>query len=186
MRKLLSANFSRLWRSKVFWVLESISAIVGAVFYILAVINEKNIGDGWYLCNGNYYFFLVLVYVGVVMAVFSGFFIGTEYSDRTIRNKIIVGCSRTNIYLTNLVVVVIVGILFTITYITASVCVGLPFLGGLIWEALGPVGWRILTGFIMLLCYGAIFTFFAMLDSSKSRNLIISFVEFSLISSAMR
>ncbi len=31
MRKLLSANFSRLWRSKIFWVLEALSAIAGAV-----------------------------------------------------------------------------------------------------------------------------------------------------------
>lgn len=176
MRKLLSANFSRLWRSKIFWVLEGVSSILGAIFYTLAVINTRNIGEQWYLGNGNYYFFIGLVFVGVVMAVFSGFFIGAEYSDGTIRNKINVGCSRTNIYMANLIVVVIVGIIFAMTQIAVSVCVGLPFLGGLLWDALAPVGWRIVTGFIVLVCYGAIFTFFAMQDSNKSRSLIISFV----------
>lgn len=48
------------------------------------------------------------------------------------------------------------------------------------WEALAPVGWRIPTAIVMLLCYSAVFTFIAMQDSNKSRSLIISFV-FALV-----
>jgi len=176
MRKLLSANFSRLWKSKIFWVLEVISAIAGAVFYILAIINTKNIGENWYLASGNYYFFIGLVIVGAVMAVFTAFYVGLEYDHGTIRNKLNVGSTRNSIYLANLVVVVTAGILFTITHIAASAAVGLPFLGGLLWEALAPVGWRIPTAMVMLLCYAAVFTCIAMLDSNKSRSLLISFV----------
>lgn len=176
MRKLLSANFSRLWRSRIFWVLEALAAIAGAVFYILAIINTKNIGENWYLLSGNYYFFVVLVYIGAIMAVFSSFYIGAEYSDGTIHNKLNVGCARNSVYLANLVVVVTAGVLFTITHMLASVVVSFPFLGSLIWKALAPVGWRILAALIMILCYGAIFTFFAMLDSNKTRSLLISFV----------
>ena len=180
MRKLLSANFSRLWRSKIFWVLESLSAIVGAVFYILAIINTKNIGENWYLASGNYYFFIGLVIVGAIMAVFSAFYIGSEYDNGTIRNKLNVGCTRSSIYLANLIVVVSAGIIFTITHIMASVVVGLPFLGRLMLDALAPIGWRIPTALVMLLCYAAVFTFIAMQDSNKSRSLIISFV-FALV-----
>lgn len=180
MRKLLSANFSRLWRSKIFWVLESLSAIAGAVFYILAIINTKNIGENWYLASGNYYFFIGLVIVGAIMAVFSAFYIGSEYDQGTIRNKLNVGCTRNSIYLANLFIVVTVGIMFTITHIAASVAVGLPFLGSLIWQALAPIGWRVPAAIVMLLCYAAVFTFIAMQDSNKSRSLIISFV-FALV-----
>ena len=176
MRKLLSANFSRLWKSKIFWVLEVLSAILGAVFYILAIINTKNIGENWYLTNGNYYFFIVLVYIGAIMAVFSSFYIGTEYSDGTIRNKLNVGSSRNSIYLANLIVVVTAGVLFVVTHMLASVVAGLPFLGSLIWQALSPVGWRIPAALVMILCYGAVFSFFGMMDSNKSRSLLISFV----------
>ena len=176
MRKLLSANFSRLWRSKIFWALESISAIVGAIVYILAIINTKNIGENWYLVSGNYYFFIELVIVGAIMAVFSAFYIGLEYDNGTIRNKLNVGCTRYSIYLANLVIIVTAGVMFTITHIAASIVVGLPFLGNLIWQALAPVGWRIPTAIVMLLCYAAVFTFIAMQDSNKSRSLIISFV----------
>ena len=180
MRKLLSANFSRLWRSKIFWVLETLSAILGAVFYILSNINTKNIGENWYLASGNYYFFIGLVIVGAIMAVFSAFYIGPEYDQGTIRNKLNVGCTRNSIYLANLIIVVTAGVLFTMTHIAASVVVGLPFLGGLMWDALAPIGWRIPTAMVMLLCYAAVFTFIAMQDSNKSRSLIISFV-FALV-----
>lgn len=180
MRKLLSANFSRLWKSKVFWILEALCAIVGAVFYVLAIINENSIGHGWYLANGNFYFFIALIYIGAVIAVFSGFYIGAEYSDGTLRNKISVGCTRSNIYLSNLIIVVVAGILFVMTQMVASVCIGLPFLGTQIWKALSPVGWRIPAALVMILCYGAIFTFFVMQDSNKSRSVIISFV-FALV-----
>ena len=180
MRKLLSANFSRLWRSKIFWVLEALSAILGAVFYILAIINTKNIGENWYLASGNYYFYIGLVIIGAIMAVFSAFYIGSEYDQGTIRNKLNVGCTRNSIYLANLIIVVTAGVLFTMTHIASSVVVGLPFLGGLMWDALAPIGWRIPTAMVMLLCYTAVFTFIAMQDSNKSRSLIISFV-FALV-----
>ena len=180
MRKLLSANFSRLWRSKIFWVLEVLSAILGAVFYILAIINTKNIGENWYLASGNYYFYIGLVIVGAIMAVFSAFYIGSEYDQGTIRNKLNVGCIRNSIYLANLIIVVTAGVLFTMTHIAASVVVGLPFLGGLMWDALAPIGWRIPTAMVMFLCYAAVSTFIAMQDSNKSRSLIISFV-FALV-----
>lgn len=180
MRKLLSANFARLWRSKIFWVLEALSAIAGTIFYILAIINTKNIGENWYLQSGNYYFFFVLVYIGAFMAVFSAFFIGSEYEQGTIRNKLNVGCTRNSIYLANLIIVATACVLFTITHIAASVVVGFPFLGNLIWQALAPVGWRIPTIMVMLLYYAAIFTFIAMQDSNKSRSLIISFL-FALV-----
>ena len=132
------------------------------------------------IASGNYYFFIGLVIVGAIMAVFSAFYIGSEYDQGTIRNKLNVGCTRNSIYLANLIVVVTTSVLFTITHIAASVVVGLPFLGGLMWEALAPVGWRIPTTIVMLLCYAAVFTFIAMQDSNKSRSLIISFV-FALV-----
>jgi len=112
--------------------------------------------------------------------VFSAFYIGSEYDQGTIRNKLNVGCTRNSIYLANLIVVVTAGVLFTITHIAASVAVGLPFLGGLMWDALAPIWWRIPSAMVMLLCYAAVFTFIAMQDSNKSRSLIISFV-FALV-----
>lgn len=176
MRRLLAANLPRMWKSKIFWALEMISAIAGMVMFGLAVFNTRNIGDEWFLTNGNYYFYIVLIYVGVIMALFISFFVGTEYENGPIRNKLAVGHCRRDIYLANFVISGIAGLLFTISHMAASMPVGLPFLGSLVWESLATVGWRILGAVVLILCYTAIFTFLAMLDSSKARNAAISLV----------
>lgn len=128
MRKLLYANFFRLWKSKIFWILEVLSVIIGSIFSILAIINTQSMGENWYLRNGNYYFFCVLVYIGAIISIFSSFYIGTDYSDGTIRNKLSTGHSRMDVYIVNLIVTVVCGILFAVTHMLAFICVGFPFL----------------------------------------------------------
>ena len=46
-------------------------------------------------------FFGCALFIGIVMAVFCSLFIGTEYSEGTIRNKIIIGQKRGTVYLSN-------------------------------------------------------------------------------------
>ena len=46
-------------------------------------------------------FFGCALFIGIVMAVFCSLFIGTEYSEGTIRNKIIIGQKRGAVYLSN-------------------------------------------------------------------------------------
>lgn len=57
-------------------------------------------------------------------------FKGSEYSDGTMRNKIVVGHKRCNVYLSNLIVCTTAGILLCIAYIAPHICVGIPLLGG--------------------------------------------------------
>ncbi len=176
MRRLLSANLARMWKSKIFWALEIVSAVAGMVMFGLAVYNTRNIGDNWFLINGNFYFWLGLIYIGAVMALFISFFVGTEYENGTIRNKLAVGHCHRDIYLANFVISGIAGLLFAITHIAVSLLVGLPFLGSLLWKSLAAVGWRLIGAVVLILCYAAIFTFLAILDNSKARNGAISLV----------
>lgn len=83
MRKLLSANFARLWKDKIFWICMGSMLICAVVFMLfncrLAASNAK----------GNYcfddFYFQFAIPIGVFCAVFSSLFLGTEYSDGTIR-----------------------------------------------------------------------------------------------------
>ena len=104
MRSLLSANFARLWKSRFFWMMEAAVALFGAIVYALTAINTHNFGAAWAVARANVHFFLVLMVMGPALAVFTGFYIGTEYADGTICNKLCVGHTRRAIYLANLAV----------------------------------------------------------------------------------
>lgn len=103
MRKLLHANFSRLLKSKIFW-------ICGAIILAISVINAFNtVGyTNRLLYHGKAYIdgfmFTLAPYTAIFSAVFITLFVGTEYADKTIRNKLIIGHTRTNIYLADFII----------------------------------------------------------------------------------
>ena len=176
MRKLLSANFARLGKSKVFWTMESVCLLTGVIFYFLFIINTRNIGESWLLHSANYYFFLFIIYVGIIMGIFTSVFIGTEYSDGTIRNKLSVGHCRRNIYLANLLVVCAAGLLFCIPHIGAAFLMGIPLAGSGAVAALSAPVWRLGCCVLIVGVYAVVFGLIAMVDSNKTRSAIISMV----------
>ena len=102
MSRLLSAGYSRLWKNKVFW-LEMGAVLVYAVVFMLNGCRQAaaNGGIGYSL---DQFYFHFAVSVGLFGAIFTSLFIGTEYSDGTIRNKFVIGHSRAAVYLSNLLV----------------------------------------------------------------------------------
>ncbi len=98
MKKLLSANFSRMRKSRSFWLLAAFCFLLGAFAYSLAAYNVRVLGLGWMEFNAHNYFYLQMTCIGAVMAVFASFFLGTEYADGTIRNKLTAGHDRVGVY----------------------------------------------------------------------------------------
>ena len=68
--------------------------------------------------------FLGGLYLIFAAAVFIGVFVGTEYSDGTLRNKLIIGHSRSSIYISNLIVCTTAGIIMHLTYIITTILLG--------------------------------------------------------------
>lgn len=174
MRKLLSANFARLFKSNVFWTLEGGSFLLGVVFYVWAINNTKNIGINWLLCNANAYFYSNMVCIGSVLAIFASLFIGTEYADGTIRNKLCVGHSRRNIYLANVILTVAVGMMCWLAHIVAAIVIGLPFAGREVITGVSLSMWRVICCVLIIVADSALFTLFAMLDNNKAHTSIIT------------
>lgn len=174
MRKLLSANLSRLWKSRLFWMLNGICFSIGVFIYSLVVYNTHNLGQEWLLYSSHLYFFLQILYVGIIIAVFTSLFIGTEYSDGTVRNKIVVGHSRQEIYTAFLLTSILASFCFTLAHQLALVVVGIPFAGiGVIAGVHAPV-WRLGCCMLIIIAYAAMFTMISLMDSHKARTAVVS------------
>lgn len=173
MRNLLAANFSRLWKSRLFWLLELFCFSFGVFAYTLVAINTRNLGQGWLEYNAHVYFYLPILYLPAVIAVFAGFFLGTDYSDGTIRNKLIAGYTRCGIYLSNLLITGMAAILFAAAHVAAVMIVGLPFSGNAVITHV-QLHVRAVHILLILMEYVSIFVLFSMMDSSKARNVVVS------------
>lgn len=174
MSKLLSANLSRLVKSKLFWLLLLAMLIISVIFMfnnVREVINiqENNYQNVYYI--DSYYFNLAPI-IGIFFAVFISLFIGTEYNDGTIRNKLIIGHTRTNIYFANLLTCTIASFAFVSVWLIGGL-VGLPFFT--MWQMSGS--WVLLYIIISLFfsaALSAFFTFIGMVYSSKAGTAVVS------------
>lgn len=96
MRKLLSANFSRLRKDKIFWI-AVLCMTVGSVFF--SCLNYQTSmrydSDPMYVEDVLFNLFPMIAFVCVG---FIALHLGTEFDENTIRNKLIVGYTRTEIY----------------------------------------------------------------------------------------
>ena len=168
MRNLLCANFSRLWRSAAFWVCAGVMFAIS--IFELAVSYQPRLQGAAGILDNRYMIFALLS--GVVLSAFCSLFIGSEYSDGTMRNKIAVGHSRTAVYLSNLAVCAAAGILACFGYILPMVVVGVPLLGPFTMSA-ASLAWFTLCAFIMTAALCAFFTMIAMLNQNKAVVAII-------------
>ena len=130
MRKLLGANFARLKKSKVFWICMGFMFLFGVYRILNQYQDIVEFGaDGYTSMNVS--LFNHAVPIGILCAVFVSLFIGTEYSDGTIRNKLVIGHSRTSVYLSNLITGIAAALLMVIAYTIPVCALGFPLVGSL-------------------------------------------------------
>ncbi|HKM33455.1 MAG TPA: ABC transporter permease subunit [Lachnospiraceae bacterium] len=157
MSKLLSAEFMRLLKAKIFWICFGFMAAFG-IFIGLKV--EKGV-------DFDQAFFIFPLVMGFVLAAFCSLFIGTEYSDGTLRNKLIVGHKRGVVYLTNLLVCFTAALSMTLVSLFTVCVLGVPRLGWFT-EDTKVILLLLLISFLLLLSYTAVYTLVCMLISSKA------------------
>lgn len=171
MSKLLYANFARLMKNKIFWLIEIFLVCYGIFVYIMGQGNVAVFGvadNEWTI-----YFFQVALFIHALMAIFVPFYISTDYSDGTIRNKIIIGYERKDIYLANFVICYVVGVIYFLTYIITSLLAGYFLIGSRTFTGMTNLPWRIGYSLIIILVYSAVFSVVAMVDSNKARVAVV-------------
>lgn len=173
MLKLLSANFSRLWKDKVFWICMGTMLVYSALF----MWDVGHPSSEWQrdIFMDKYYFQFAPV-IGIFCALFSSLYFGTEYSDGTIRNKLVAGHTRTNIYLSNFIVMFTASLLMMLSWMAGTLA-GIPVLGK--WEMdERQIFLYFLIVILMLAAFSSIYTFAGMLSSNKAITVVISVLLF--------
>lgn len=158
---LLRANFYRLWRSASFWV--SMLVMAAAAVFELAVSYPHRGQLG--ILDNRYMLFVLMS--GVVLSAFCSLFVGAEYSDGTLRNKVAVGHSRAAVYLADLLTCSAAGVLVCLGYILPMTLAGVPLLGGFELPLISIL-WFTLCAFLMTASLCAIFTMAALLNQNKA------------------
>lgn len=99
MRNLIFANFARLRRDKGFWLLVGILFFLGLANSAFGRSSAAEMAAMGLIRNTEYFYFSQTPYLGLFYAVFLGLFLGADYADGPLRNRLIAGYKRWEIYL---------------------------------------------------------------------------------------
>uniref|UniRef100_UPI0040573543 hypothetical protein n=1 Tax=Agathobacter sp. TaxID=2021311 RepID=UPI0040573543 len=122
MRKLLSANFSRLWKSIFFWGAMVATAIGSMTFCFLDY--HKSLDNLAAILSVESSLFNFLPIIAFACAAFINQELVTEFDSNTIRNKLIVGHTRFEVYFTNFITYVLSSVLLLCVMLVISVITG--------------------------------------------------------------
>lgn len=169
MRKLLSANIFRLFKSKVFWAMTLAMSGMGLYCFFMVYIDNVRYQE-------NHLFDDVLmnytVFIGLAIPIFTSLFFGTEYSDGAIRNKLAVGHTRASIYCSGWLTGMIAAAFMVLAYLLAFSVPG-AFLLGAPRASAGKILLMMLLSFFVMMEYVSIFHMLSMLLAKRSVSAVL-------------
>ena len=199
MIRLLRANYARIFRSWYFQLSAVIFIILNVIIPVSAYRDMKKYPDYYIqdvveleeipfdsdeerdefikytlkeVSHGGYMFKSGMLFLFIIPIII-GLFIGTDYSDGTIRNKLVVGHTRFNVYLANLITGVSVSVLIYLAGIAASYITGLICFKNDVLSA-SETFLFVITGILITASWSAICTLISMLFHSKAGSVVIS------------
>lgn len=178
MSRLLCADFAKLKKNRFFWL-----CIIGMVGFGLFMKIMEYITMQQYADEAPPLDSMLSVYsmaIGFLTAAFVSFFVGTEYSDGTIRNKIIIGHSRAAIYFSNLITCSAAGFFMCLAYLLPALAAGIP-LCGIKTADFRYLAGMILCSFIMTLAFTSLCTLVGMLCQNKAMTAVITILSVCLL-----
>ena len=125
MRKLLRASFARLWKSRALYLCMAAAFAMSILFLINIQPDNED------LTALDEIILQVMPFLPIFHAVFASLFLGVEYQDGTMRNKLIAGHSRTAVYAANLITVT-VGCLAILAAWAITAVIGAIKFGGFV------------------------------------------------------
>ncbi|MFR7475392.1 ABC transporter permease subunit [Frisingicoccus sp.] len=180
MSKLLASNFIRIRCSLSFclslaFILAWNALMLFSTYEVMTKYDDKITLDSM--------LFSFLIIIGIILSVVISLFIGTDYNDGTIRNKILIGHSRQHIYMSNFITCALVGVILSVWGIIVNLAIGIPLFGT---PELALKGLAIMIGDSILACiaYTSIYNMIGMLCSNKSHTVMICILSSVVLSFA--
>lgn len=186
MSNLVRAGLERLKKDKIFWCLIGLAALGAAIlcysqyqdlqrYRLWAEMMPENESYVWGLQDASNLRTLLFKWasvIGLSVAVLAGVFCGTDYSDGTIRNKIIAGHRRRNIYLSGFWLCLAGGLFFAIAFMGTVLLLGLPLFG---WQGeTTETVLFLLDGILVTAAYAALCNLISMLIPRRTYGLIVN------------
>ncbi len=179
MSKLLSANFARLFKSIWFWA----CGLCMLGYSLWKAANMLSWACGmWAGYSGDFITSRAgdfTVPMMIVLPVFSAMFLGAEYHNNTIRNKIIAGYSRWQVYLANLIAVAAAGLIYAGAHVLALTASGF-FIPLHVWD-MGALTLRLIYCLPFILAVSAISTLLSMLIRLRALPVLVILLSAALL-----
>lgn len=175
MNKLISANTSRLFKSKVF-ILSVIAAVIISCWIVISFY-PQNENAPEYVSDIFFNFYHL---IGIFCAVGISLTLGTEYSDGAIRNKLIIGHNRNNVYFSYLITSMLFTLIILAVHMLMTCSLGYFLLGMgdiSIGKALAKIG----CVWIAAMVYAAFFTMISANCPNKAVNAVVCMLAALLI-----
>lgn len=167
MNRLFVSTFFRMLKKITFWIL----LICMFAYGVYSASNAASEAKAGFALDGC--FFEFVPFMGLAAAILTSLFVGSEYSDGTIRNKLVVGHSRMRIYLVNLIVCSIASLLISLAYIAGILVVSNAKGGELLTET-SVVIMCLICGSLVSVAFTSIMTMLAIFNTNKAGNVVVS------------
>ncbi len=176
MGKLIISDFSRMTKTLCFKIYMAFAAIYGIITVwaeYISLTNAQNRGIEVSFSIDGFAFGGIMALI-FAAAVFNGMFVGREYSDGAIRNKLVVGHGRFGIYLSDFLVCAAANVAALLLNLTVVFALGIPLMG--IDMPAGEAAVHVIISVIAVIALTAAYIFIAMLVKSKTSALVILFI----------
>lgn len=182
MRKLIAANFFRFRKDRFSWCVVGVIVILSLVNVFNSAGSCEAMAARGYIRSLDDYYFGQAPLIGAYLVLLISMFLGTEFSEGTIRNKLCVGHKRNQIFLSNFISCVFATIVLTAVWLLTS---------ALLFGMIGPLEMEVseFVGYIFVamgftVSFAALYTVIGSLSSNKAMTVIYTFAVFIIFAMA--
>ena len=182
MRKLITANFHRFSKDRFSWCVVGIVVILSLASVFNSAGSFEAMAARGYAMSLEDCYFNQAPLIGAFLALLISMFLGTEFSEGTIRNKLCIGHKRNKIFLSNFITCAFASIVLTAVWLLSCT---------LLFGLIGPLEVEVseFVGYIFVamgfaVSFAALYTVIGSLSSNKAMTIIYTFAVFIILAMA--